>query len=241
MRFLLPALSLLALAACQPPAPDPAASGVGFQSYPDYLRNQTAARPSPQGTYSVPRAGAGAPVNSAPVAAGAITSGPITSGPIGTPLPAAAAAAPLPGAAPAPGAPVPGATPSHPGISDEQDFDAVASRETIESDRARIQANRQQYQQVQPTALPPRAEAGPNIVEYAVKATNRLGQPVWKRSGRYDQAVLDRNCARYASPAAAQEEFLRRGGPERDPKNLDPDGDGFACRWDPTPFQTVRR
>ena len=39
----------------------------------------------------------------------------------------------------------------------------------------------------------------------------------------------------------AQAEFLRRGGPDRDPKALDPDGDGFACSWDPRPFQAARQ
>jgi hypothetical protein len=29
---------------------------------------------------------------------------------------------------------------------------------------------------------------------------------------------------------------LARGGPDKDPRGLDPDGDGFACGWDPAPF-----
>jgi hypothetical protein len=48
-----------------------------------------------------------------------------------------------------------------------------------------------------------------------------------------------RNCAKYVSNAAAQEAFLKAGGPERDRYGLDPDGDGFACRWDPTPFRAA--
>ena len=35
----------------------------------------------------------------------------------------------------------------------------------------------------------------------------------------------------------AQIEFLERGGPARDRLGLDPDGDGYACAWDPTPFR----
>ncbi len=27
------------------------------------------------------------------------------------------------------------------------------------------------------------------------------------------------------------------GGPERDQFGIDPDGDGYACRWDPSPFR----
>ena len=49
-----------------------------------------------------------------------------------------------------------------------------------------------------------------------------------------------RACAAYSSPDRAQEDFLASGGPERDRKSLDPDGDGFACAWDPAPFRAVR-
>lgn len=155
--------------------------------------------------------------------------GQITQGPIGAPL-AGAGVAP----ATAPADPAAPAT-----ISDEQDFAAVAERETIESDRARIEANRQSYQEVAPQPLPPRTDAGPNIVAYALSVTNRVGQPAWRRSA-LALSNHERACAAYASPDLAQQDFLDRGGPQRDPRNLDPDGDGFACAWDPTPFQRAR-
>lgn len=41
----------------------------------------------------------------------------------------------------------------------------------------------------------------------------------------------DRNCSDFGSPAEAQRFFLSQGGPQRDPHNLDRDGDGFACEW----------
>ena len=37
----------------------------------------------------------------------------------------------------------------------------------------------------------------------------------------------------------AQEAFLAQGGPQSDRKGLDPDGDGFACDWDPRPFRAA--
>ncbi|MGB3314964.1 MAG: hypothetical protein WBB85_11170, partial [Albidovulum sp.] len=137
---------------------------------------------------------------------------------------------------------VPSAAPAvnNTGISDEQDFSAVSTRETIESDKERIAENRAQYQQIQPSALPTRSGGNAaRIIEYAVKAPNRLGETIFKRSS-LALSNHDRACARYANPEAAQEAFLNSGGPQRDPKNLDPDGDGFACRWDPTPFQKAR-
>ncbi|WP_085787248.1 excalibur calcium-binding domain-containing protein [Ketogulonicigenium robustum] len=43
--------------------------------------------------------------------------------------------------------------------------------------------------------------------------------------------VYDRNCSDFPSAAAAQQFFLRSGGPVSDPHGLDRDGDGFACEW----------
>jgi hypothetical protein len=123
------------------------------------------------------------------------------------------------------------------GISDEQDFNAVAARETIESDAERIARNRSQYVVIQPTDVPQRPDAsGPNIVEYAIRTTNAPGQQLYSRSA-IRLTSPEAACARYRSPDLAQEAFLASGGPDRDPKGLDPDGDGFACAWDPRPFR----
>jgi hypothetical protein len=127
---------------------------------------------------------------------------------------------------------------NNPGISDENNFDAVASRESIESDAARIATNRQQYQVVQPTALPTRnGAAQPNVVEYALQTRHPVGTRVHRRLGLASGAKYQRNCAEYASSDEAQIDFLARGGPERDRRTLDPDGDGYACGWDPAPFR----
>jgi hypothetical protein len=126
------------------------------------------------------------------------------------------------------------------GISDENSFDAVALRETIESDRARLEANRAAYQQVVLSELPQRSGvSAPNLAAYALSAPNVLGQPIYNRSP-IKLFNHERACAKFASPDLAQTDFLSRGGPESDFGNLDPDGDGFACAWDPTPFQRVR-
>ena len=131
--------------------------------------------------------------------------------------------------------------PNNPALSDEQDFSAVTARETIESDRERLAELRQQYEVIEPTALPDHAPStGPNIVEYALNTTNRVGESIYRRSALKLKSS-QRACARYASPDLAQLAFLAAGGPTRDRKNLDPDGDGFACAWDPTPFRLARR
>ena len=152
--------------------------------------------------------------------------------------------APLDGPAQGNLAPLTAATPAaplttnNPGISDEQDFDAVAARETIQSDAERRAAQAAARQVVEPTALPTRpGETGPNIVAYALSAPNVKGQEWYSRSILSGQGRFERNCATYNSPDAAQRDFLARGGPERDPRGIDPDGDGFACGWDPAPFK----
>ncbi len=125
------------------------------------------------------------------------------------------------------------------GISNEQDFDAVSDTRDIEDDaelRARQQAA---YQVIQPEALPERGNAGPNIIEYAINAPNRRGQEWYSRSILSGQGRFERNCASYRSADEAQRDFLTRGGPERDPRGIDPDGDGFACGWDPAPFRAA--
>ena len=127
---------------------------------------------------------------------------------------------------------------SNGGISDEQDFSAVAERETIESDAARLAANAAQYQVAEVSALPVRdGDEGPNIVEYALNAPNKLGQAWYSRIQLFSQSRFETNCAKYNTPDDAQRDFLLNGGPERDPMGLDPDGDGFACGWDPEPFR----
>lgn len=131
---------------------------------------------------------------------------------------------------------------NNPNISDEQDFSAVSSRESIESDRERLAAQSQAYQVITPTALPTRSGAsGPSVVEFALSTTNRVGQSIYSRSTVLAESRFTRNCAKYSSSDLAQIDFLKSGGPKRDRKGLDPDGDGFACYWDPAPFRQATR
>ena len=134
-------------------------------------------------------------------------------------------------------APLP--APNNPGLSDEQDFGAVSDRQSIESDAERLERNRALYTLIEPTEVPIRPGTDiPNIVAYAIKTSNPIGQPLYLRPFKSQNRSLW-NCAKYVSDAAAHEAFLKAGGPERDRYGLDPDGDGFACRWDPTPFRAA--
>lgn len=131
---------------------------------------------------------------------------------------------------------------NHAGLSTENDFKSVADARTIESDAERIARNRQQYQLIQPTALPTRdGSAGPNIVTFALETTHERGTKMYSRSGLRLPGHFERACARYPSPDQAQIDFLASGGPERDRRGIDPDGDGFACDWNPAPFRTATK
>ena len=124
-------------------------------------------------------------------------------------------------------------------LSDENDFEAVSERQSIESDAERVEKNRALYVLIEPTSLPRRPGSNvPSIVEYALKTTNPVGTQLYSRQFA-SKTRFDWNCAKYSSQSAAQEAFLVWGGPRVDPKGIDPDGDGFACYWDPKPFRSV--
>jgi hypothetical protein len=210
------AISLLALAACSPQIPDSGASAVAPAPLASAPRDATSAAAAVLGV-----ANPGAPTAAQAPATGAV------------PLSAMGADAATAGIPADPAAPA--------AISDEQSFAAVSARESIASDAERIDQNRAQYVTIEPTQLPPRPDGtGASIVAYALATTNVPGQALYRRSGIALQARFERNCAKYTSPDQAQEAFLDAGGPKRDRYSLDPDGDGFACYWDPRPFRAAR-
>jgi len=223
MRILFPVsvlITTLGLVACTPTVPDSAA-GVGFGNYEEYERQRAAREAAIRGT-ATPDPSAISSETPAAQDSGVVVAGNDTS-----PQSTTDRTSP---------------TRRSSGISDEQEFDAVAERETIESDRERLAANRQQYVEIAPTAVPTRSGSNrPNIVEYALKTTNNVGQGIYSRSVIFAESRFQRNCANFASSDLAQEAFLNAGGPRHDRRGLDPDGDGFACYWDPAPFRNARR
>lgn len=250
MRALPFVIAALGLAACSPQVPDSGA-GVGFGDYNAYVRN---AQPAPAAP--APTAPAGFSATSAAAAIDRATGVAPAPSTTAAPVPMATSIAPAPVAAPpldATGQRPRGNAPAgikeesgemaavvNPTISDEQDFAAVSARETIESDKQRIERNKAQYQVDQPTALPQRTDAGgaATIVQYALSTSHPVGTQMHKRSALRLKNP-DAACAKYASDEQAQEDLLAAGGPERDRKGLDADGDGYACGWDPAPFRAA--
>lgn len=236
MKFtILPAMALAALTACTETPYVQSQQGVGFNDYQSYTAGQIA-READARRMAQANSAPVQPVVAPPAGDRVDVSSIVTTQPPATPTPAAVQ--PLPAAVAA----TPPATPaSNGGISDEQDFNAVAGRETIESDAARIAANKAAYQVIEPTAVPERpAGDTSSIVEFALSTTNNVGEAIYKRSSIMAQSRFERNCAKYPSQDKAQEDFLASGGPKNNAKGLDPDGDGFACYWDPAPFRSAK-
>ncbi|MDQ2094994.1 hypothetical protein [Rhodalgimonas zhirmunskyi] len=234
--------ALLALAACDPTIPDSGVpdpgAGVGFGDYAEYQKRQVARDAALQGqSVPAPSAVSGQPLS-------AVSDGTAGSDVAADTAAVLAATRTNSGDAPLDASPSnpPPVQLNNPGISDENDFATVSAERSRQDDAARQAALKQNYTQIQPTALPSRAgAAGPNIVAYALASSNGVGQSIYKRSNFNAQARYQKNCAKYASPDLAQEAFLASGGPQKDKQGLDPDGDGFACAWDPAPFRKVKQ
>jgi hypothetical protein len=91
--------------------------------------------------------------------------------------------------------------------------------------------------QVQVTADQAAGAGGPNLFNFALSTRHNVGQPVYPRNHPMRWRRWEAACLQFANQDLAQEAFLAAGGPDRDPNHLDPDGDGFACWWDPAPFR----
>ena len=75
------------------------------------------------------------------------------------------------------------------------------------------------------------------LQQYARSTSNNVGQKIYRRGLFSDAEATLANCNNYRTADDAQRAFLAAGGPGSDSQNLDPDGDGFACRWSPLPFR----
>ena len=243
MRYILAVVALAGVAACDTPSPR-SQSGVGFGNYEQYQADKARRKASLENAgLPAPDAVSGEALESAlqtsgqpPVVAQVEVPPEVQVQP--EPVPETDLAAATQTALNTTPQGVDPAALDNPGISDENDFEAVGSRRSIESDAARIARNKEKYKVAQTQTLPRRSGGtGPNIVDYALRSKHPVGTQIYSRLKIASGARYKRNCAKFASPDLAQIQFLSKGGPQRDRQGLDPDGDGFACAWDPTPFR----
>lgn len=217
MRRSLPALILCApvliLSACGGPSVPDSGAGVGFEDYGSYAARREAA------------------LNN------------------GTPMVATGAQPIMPGGVTA-GQPLGGTTTAtSPGFSAER-VGAAIDRASGGSEpmqgamigAAPVAAPASAPQPVTPAVTMPlpvqKSSSGPNIVQFALSTSHAVGTPMYPRSS-LQLKNADRACAAFSSSDQAQIAFLQAGGPEKDRKGLDPDGDGYACSWNPAPFRAA--
>ncbi|MBB3985679.1 hypothetical protein GGQ68_002012 [Sagittula marina] len=223
MRYILcGVMAAAALAGCTTSVPDSAAGvtdsgqGVGFGNYDDYRDERET---------QLTGGASGVQDNSDAIArqaAAALNSG---EAPVNA----------------SPSNPAPAIVENARGISGENDFNAVSAQRDISADAAMIAQNRAQYEVIQPTDVPARpGSSRPNIVAFALQSTNPVGTALYKRSSFRAETKYAQSCGSFPSADLAQEEFLAQGGPEKDRKGMDPDGDGYACGWNPAPFRAAK-
>ncbi|SLN57120.1 hypothetical protein PSA7680_02986 [Pseudoruegeria aquimaris] len=223
MRAAAPIIALVALAACEPTIPDSGA-GVGFNDYAAY--QQERARREAELTGGTPLPSARAISSETPAQAGAPLSALNAQG--------QATVTPTAGTAAIRGAPVATSAlseapvaPVTPGTAP-----AVAAAGTA-APAAPAAAPVQRLPETN-------SDGSPNVVAYALNTTNSVGQSLYPRDGSVSAERLQRNCAKYGTSDQAQAAFLKAGGPQKDRYDIDPDGDGFACYWNPAPFRAAR-
>ena len=253
-------LALLGMAGCAA-GPDNLAtmtnSGVGFGDYQRYLRDRSTTPASRSSIpYSVPPESRTATIlppasmpasppttldaipqrERAPLSAMASTlPPPQPQAPIATQTlaPTTTSVAPAPASIPAP-APVVAASATAPrgGVQDQQVYHAG------EAQRITPQGAAPQQAPIVTASIPaPSEHGGPNLMAYALSQTQAVGTETYRRINPLRWSRWENACLQYRNQDAAQQAFLEDGGPERDRGNLDPDGDGFACWWDPTPLR----
>ncbi|MEP3347939.1 MAG: hypothetical protein ABJN34_02920 [Litoreibacter sp.] len=239
MRSLFAVLVVAGVAACSPTVPD-SGTGVGFDNYDTYLSQQQARdaelRAQNGGRQSIAPASTDVPTNGNATTAAQQTAND------------AVAAVRSPSGQIARGESVPAGIENtspnapnlnNPSISDEQDFQAVSSRQSIESDAERRLAQSAEYQVIAPKAVPNRP--GSRIqtpIQFALATSHPIGQKVYRRSV-FSASKAQKACASYSSSELAQDAFLKAGGPQKDKLGVDPDGDGYACGWNPGKYRGV--
>ena len=107
-----------------------------------------------------------------------------------------------------------------------------------EAERRRIAAQ-QQLVIIEPEAAP-QVDANANVVRFARSTTHPVGQKVYKRDVFRSRSQSQSACRGFRSDDDAQRQFLANGGPQDDRYNLDPDGDGFACAFDPEVYRKLQ-
>ena len=78
-----------------------------------------------------------------------------------------------------------------------------------------------------------------NLAVFARSVSNKLGEKIYYRN--FISSSIGSGCKKFSNRNAAQIFFLENGGPINDFHDMDVDGDGFACNWDPAIYRKIER
>ena len=76
-----------------------------------------------------------------------------------------------------------------------------------------------------------------NLAFFARSVSNEVGEKIYFRN--FLGAEVNSGCEKFLNKNAAQIFFLKNGGPKNDYHDIDTDGDGFACKWDPEIYRKI--
>ncbi len=76
-----------------------------------------------------------------------------------------------------------------------------------------------------------------NLAVFARSVSNDIGEKIYYRIFLSNDGSS--GCKKFLNKNNAQIFFLENGGPKNDFYNLDIDGDGFACEWDPAIYRKI--
>ncbi|WP_112321545.1 hypothetical protein [Oceanibium sediminis] len=137
---------------------------------------------------------------------------------------------------------VPGATEIGIDPNDDSINLNLTSQEQQKRERDAAQARREAAQQQLVVVAPepvPEQNINANVVAFAKETTHPVGTKRYNRPAFRNRVQSASNCRRLGSDDEAQRQFLANGGPTTDRFNLDPDGDGFACDFDPEKYRKL--
>jgi len=107
-----------------------------------------------------------------------------------------------------------------------------------EAAERRRQAAQSQLVVIDPEPVP-QQDINANVVAFARETSHPVGTKVYNRPVFRNRMQSASVCRRFESNEEAQRQFLANGGPNTDRYNLDPDGDGFACDFDPEKYRRL--
>ena len=106
---------------------------------------------------------------------------------------------------------------------------AAMRREELKAGRVVLEANHKEKIKRQSV----------NLAVFARSVSNKLGEKIYYRN--FIISGTGSGCKKFSNKNAAQIFFLENGGPKNDFHDMDADGDGFACKWDPAIYRTIER